>query len=206
MDDAHLQTARGDRPVKAAVLLGCVALGFVICAFAVWSVLAPISGAIVVQGIVAVQSHVQDVAHPRGGRVTALYVRDGDIVEAGAPLLTLDTGPIAADLSLVRNQMHAAQARKARLEAERDGAAFVPAAAAPDPSFWAAEQRLFETRREGFVRQMDLLRTRQDQLAEQITGTQEEYASTQDQLALVQSDLERLQPLVTRGLGGPRLT
>ena len=55
-----------------------------------WSVLARISGAVIVSGWVASESRNQAVEHIDGGTVRDILVRDGDTVAAGDVLLRFD--------------------------------------------------------------------------------------------------------------------
>ena len=58
--------------------------------FALWSVCVTLSGAVIAWGHVALMGHNHAVQHPTGGQVADLWVKEGDIVQMGAPLLRLD--------------------------------------------------------------------------------------------------------------------
>ena len=58
--------------------------------FALWSVCVTLSGAVIAWGHVALMGHNHAVQHPTGGQVADLWVKEGDIVQLGAPLLRLD--------------------------------------------------------------------------------------------------------------------
>ena len=60
--------------------------------------------------------------HPTGGVVGELRVRDGDRVKAGDIVMRLDETVTRANLAIVTKGLDELDARKARLEAERDGA------------------------------------------------------------------------------------
>ena len=60
--------------------------------------------------------------HPTGGVVGKLNVQDGDRVKAGDILVQLDDTVTRANLAIVTKGLDELGARKARLEAERDGA------------------------------------------------------------------------------------
>ena len=67
-------------------------------------------------------SNVKKVQHPTGGVVGKLNVQDGDRVKAGDILVQLDDTVTRANLAIVTKGLDELAARKARLEAERDGA------------------------------------------------------------------------------------
>ena len=89
--------------------------------FGVWSALAPLDGAAFAPGTVTVKSYNKVVQHLEGGIVAEILVRDGDLVEAGQPLLTLDDTQARASLEVVNSQYVALKMREARLISERDG-------------------------------------------------------------------------------------
>ena len=112
-----------------------------------------ITGAVIAQGQIVVDSNVKKVQHPSGGIVGELRVRDGDKVRAGDIVVRLDDTITRANLAIVTKGLNELMARKARLEAERDGAAadFVPKelteSANPDVApVLASEAKLFEAR------------------------------------------------------------
>ena len=65
---------------------------------------------------------MKKVQHPTGGVVGKLNVQDGDRVKAGDILVQLDDTITRANLAIVLKELDELAARKARLEAERDGA------------------------------------------------------------------------------------
>src|ERR1051326_3446472 len=87
-----------------------------------WAATTHIAGALIAQGSVVVDSNVKKVQHPTGGVVGKLNVQDGDRVKAGDILVQLDDTITRANLAIVTKGLDELTARKARLEAERDGA------------------------------------------------------------------------------------
>ena len=87
-----------------------------------WAATTQLSGALIAQGSIVVDSNVKKVQHPTGGIVGKLFVRDGDHVKAGDILVQLDETVMRANLAIITKGLDELMARKARLEAERDGA------------------------------------------------------------------------------------
>ncbi len=85
-----------------------------------WATYTSISGAIIAQGIIGVESKVKTVQHLDGGIVRKIDVRDGDKVEAGDLLLTLDGTSLRVNLNIVTNNLYELLARKAQLDAEQN--------------------------------------------------------------------------------------
>ena len=172
-------------------------LGIVIfLAFGVggWAGTVKMSGAIIAPGQIVVDSNVKKVQHPTGGIVGQLLVHDGDRVKAGQVLVRLDDTVTRANLAIVTKGLTELEARKARLESERDGddsVKFPPdlvaqAQSSPDvAAVLEGERRLFALRRAARVGQKAQLRQRVDQLKEEIRGFQAQKESKDKQVELI---------------------
>ena len=66
-----------------------------------WAATTQLSGALIAQGSVVVDSNVKKVQHPTGGIVGELLVHDGDHVKAGDVLVRLDETVLRANLAIV---------------------------------------------------------------------------------------------------------
>lgn len=88
-----------------------------------WAALAPLSSAARAPGVVGVESHRKTVQHLEGGIIKSIDVRDGERVENGQVLVTLEGTQQRAQLEVVRGEYFITQAREARLVAQRDGRA-----------------------------------------------------------------------------------
>ncbi|MCF8516929.1 MAG: HlyD family type I secretion periplasmic adaptor subunit [Rhodobacteraceae bacterium] len=200
---------------RTPLVLGWLTLLALVGGFGLWSVMTTISGAIVAPGRIEVEQNRQIVQHPDGGVVSEILVSEGDSVKAGDILLRLDGTLIRSELSIVEGQLFEAQARRARLEAERDGetAMEVPAEliqlAANNAE--AAEQlegqkRLFEARAETLSRTIDQLDKRRAQTLSQIDGIDAQSRALSSQLELIAKELADQQSLLERGLAqAPRV-
>lgn len=192
-----------------ALWVGWGTLAALVIGFGVWSVATTISGAIIASGRIEVELNRQVVQHPDGGVVAEILIAEGDPVQAGDILLRLDGTLLLSELGIVESQLFEAQARRARLEAERDGLAemTVPAPllakAALDPD--AAEQlegqrRLFAARAETVARTIEQLDKRRAQTLSQIDGINAQSSALTRQLDLVAQELADQQALLEKGL------
>jgi HlyD family secretion protein len=158
-----------------------------------WAGTMTLSGALIAQGSVVVDSNVKKVQHPTGGIVGQLNVRDGDRVKQGDILVRLDDTVTRANLAIVTKGLDELYARKARLESERDGRDSVkfPAellARADEPeiaSIVDGERKLFDLRRNARVGQKEQLRQRVDQLKEEIGGLKAQRISKEKETQLI---------------------
>ncbi len=192
----HLLTAGA----VSAVLLGGVG---------VWAGAAEFSGAVIASGLVVVDSASKKVQHAVGGTVGELRVRDGDRVRSGDVLLRLDATQTSVNLAIVTKSLDELFARRARLEAERDGLAQVampPEITARESAdeelarLVAGEQRLFELRRMSRAGQQAQLRERVQQLREQIAGVEEQIGAKREELDLIATELRGIRDLYEKNL------
>lgn len=175
--------------------------------FLLAATLVRITGAVVASGAVGVTSQVKVISHPTGGVLSELLVRDGARVAAGQPLMRFDTNVSAMGAEMTGASTDELRARRARLEAERDGAAVVrfpeELRAANSPAAAAAmvrEQRLFSLRRNEQTAQARLLREREQQSLAEIDSYQAQIAAVREQERLIAPELEGLRELYDRKL------
>src|SRR5437588_12952628 len=90
-----------------------------------WAATSELAGAVIAAGQIVVDTSVKKVQHPTVGIVKELHVRTGDRVKAGDLLIRLEDTQIRANLEMVRHSLDELTSRRARDEAERDGAAGV---------------------------------------------------------------------------------
>jgi HlyD family secretion protein len=164
-----------------------------------WAGTMSLSGALIAQGSVVVDSNVKKVQHPTGGIVGELRVRDGDRVKQGDVVVRLDDTVTRANLAIVTKGLDELSARKARLESERDGARTVsfPAdlldRATRDPDIAAivdGERKLFELRSTARTGQKAQLRQRIEQLNEEVRGLKAQRDSKEKETKLIEREKE----------------
>ena len=198
-----------DWSARGYIRAGLATLGGLALMLGLWGSGAELDGAVIAPGQIQVDQNRQIVQHPDGGVVAAIAVREGQSVQAGELLLSLDGTLLQSELSIVEAQLFELRARRARLEAERDDA---PAPAFPadltalaDTRPEVAEQiegqrRLFLARRDTLARQTEQLARRKAQTAAQIEGIDAQSAALTLQADLIASELADQQSLLDRGL------
>ncbi|SEN32481.1 Biotin-lipoyl like [Loktanella fryxellensis] len=188
------------------LLTGIVTIVVLVGGFGVWAVFATISGAVITQGQIEVDRNRQVIQHPDGGVVEEILVRENQLVAAGDLLIRLDSSAIVSELAVVEGQLFEILARRARLEAERDGAAtltFDPllqetGAAATD--LMDGQQFLFEARLDTLLRATEQLEQQRMQIASQVDGIAAQQTAMTEQTALIEEELTDQQSLLDRGL------
>ena len=207
MNDNIQSKARQSINRHTRIALGGVAL--LVFGLGGWAWTTELSGAVVAPGTVVVDSHVKKVQHPTGGVIGEILARDGDRVRAGDVVIRLDETVARANLSMVSKSIDEMYARKARLEAERDGAKTISfpeiLTIRSDEDFEVSdlmrgERKLFDSRREARAGLKSQLQERVAQLAEQIDGTKLQASAKADEIDLIASELVGVQELWKKNL------
>ncbi|HVX98867.1 MAG TPA: HlyD family type I secretion periplasmic adaptor subunit [Pseudorhodoplanes sp.] len=206
MSEAFAAQAR--ESIRRHMLAGLILVFVVVCGVGGWATTTQLAGALIAPGSVVVDSNVKKVQHPTGGVVGEVRVRDGDRVKAGDIVVRLDETVTRANLAIVTKGLDELTARKARLIAERDGAAaidFPPdllrRQADPDTgAALASERKLFELRRNARNGQRAQLRQRIQQLSEEIAGLTAQQAAKSREIALIERELAGVRDLYQKNL------
>lgn len=192
-----------DRSLRHAVILVSV----LVVVIALMASVIRVTGAVIGNGRLSVESSVKRVAHPSGGVIAALFVREGDRVRKGQPIMRFDnrvSGHSAATLDQSLEQLLAAQAR---LSAERDGSATVrypetlTASTASSARLAIAEaDRLFAARRSLRATEQEAIRERVYQAQQDVAATSAQLQGAENQRSFLTPELESLRSLYARQL------
>jgi HlyD family secretion protein len=191
------------RSIHRHVLAGLIIVLVLAGGVGGWAGTMTLSGALIAQGQVVVDSNVKKVQHPTGGIVGELRVRDGDRVKQGDVVVRLDETVTRANLAIVNKGLNELYARRARLESERDG---LPAVKFPDDLLERAsdpdvaalldgERKLFDLRSSARNGQKAQLRQRVEQLGEEIRGLKAQRESKEKEIKLIIREKEGVHDL-----------
>ncbi|MEQ9014678.1 MAG: HlyD family type I secretion periplasmic adaptor subunit [Marinovum algicola] len=204
-------TVLGDR-TRWPRRLGYATIAVFFGGFGLWSAGAPLASAALAPGVVNPEGSRKTIQHLEGGIIRAIHVGEGDAVEAGQPLVTLEDVQARAALEEVRERYVHLVAHEARLVAEQAGAAFVEIPAELNRAGPAGRQALhaqidlFASRRETLRGRHRILDQRVAQLERQIAGLERVIAAEDRQLALLGQEIATVEALVADGLAKmPRL-
>lgn len=204
----------GDKPglalysLRRHMFFGAGTILALFALFMAWLMLADLSGAVVANGKIVVESNAKVVQHPDGGIVGQIYVRNGDHVQAGDMLVRLDDTRARASLGIVESQIDALTARHMRLLAERDeqDVLVVPAVLAsrrdqPDiADLIHAQTRLFEARKNSLNGEKQQLQQKRRQLEERIYGLKAQKTANIEQGRHIADELSGLEMLFAKQL------
>ena len=150
-------------------------------------------------------SKIQKIQNLEGGIVAELFVSEGQIVEAGAPLISLDDTRFASNVGETEADRLAMLLRVERLSAEVDDRPLkfpadvlkaVPGQAASEESLYISRRQQLHDEIGGLQEQ---LIQRQQELRE-FTSKQSQYRNG---LALQRQEINRSEPLVAQGAVSP---
>jgi HlyD family type I secretion membrane fusion protein len=167
--------------MQDAIRIGLITLLASFGGLGSWAALAPLNGAVVGTGVLAVHGNRKTVQHREGGIVETLSVAEGDHVQQGQILIHLDGTQARASLDVHQAALAGDLALSARDLAEIAGAEridFPPALAQTDSiaaSVMARENTVFRNHRTLLQEQLAVIDQRIVQAHRQADGAQAQY-------------------------------
>lgn len=179
-----------------------------ICGTSVWASTAPLASAVVAQGLFVATGQNRLVQHLEGGIIREILVREGEIVNAGQPLVLLDDTSIKAEVRRLEIKEATLLATKARLDTERLGARTITypdeiQSRIADPEVArtvAAQNSLFQSRMAEFEAQRQINERQIGAIEREIEGLNAQMASAREQLTLNSEELQGAEKLYGKGL------
>ncbi|TVQ30432.1 MAG: HlyD family type I secretion periplasmic adaptor subunit [Geminicoccaceae bacterium] len=190
--------------VRSPLLVAALAGGVFFGGLLAFSFAFPMATGAVADGELVHLSNRLPLGHSEGGRVAAVFVRDGDRVEAGDPLLALEDPELERQLTVLEQRTAEARITIARFDAliaEED--VLQPAFAVPD-DLLARHRSLLARERETLTQRLQLLQERIGLKEAEIRGLREVERARASEFGEVQSQVALLEELERRG-AAPRL-
>jgi HlyD family type I secretion membrane fusion protein len=159
----------------------------------------------VASGNVVVETNTRQVQHQEGGIVKSIFVKNGDVIEAGDLLIRLDDTITNANLSVIIKQLIELYAQEARLTAEQQG---VEQIAFADNGFEQDVQKdirdsqvgLFNARKNSLDGKRQQLREQIVQFQSKITGLEAQREAKIAETLIVEDELANLDDLLGQQL------
>ena len=107
---------------KGTVNFGIFVIFMLVGVFGIWLGMAPLNSAAVAVGKINVVSNKKIIQHLEGGVVDKIFVKDGDVVKAGDPLVEIKNAALQSEIGIVRADYLRTSAIASRLEAQKDDA------------------------------------------------------------------------------------
>lgn len=204
----HAASVAADDPKSDIRIGAAIAILFFVVLLG-WAALTPLDAAVRANGFISVLGNRQAVQHPTGGVVTALDVREGQEVRAGAILLELSAPETRAAERALTSDYFTLLAQRARLVAEQSGQrSFQPPAefagltgADRQLAQAALRMQIGEMRARGasLAAQQSVLGQRGRQLVEQQTGYAQQRESLVEQQRILGDELEGMREVAKKG-------
>lgn len=201
------EVIQAPRDTNGPARLGLIGISIAVAGLLVWSMLAPLNSAIVASGSFIASSRNKIVQHFEGGIITAILVREGDVVEAGQPMLRLDKTAAEAMVARLNLKHITNRAMAARLLAEsgEKKAVVFPASLSTKAtglglSTVLSSQRIeFKNRRQKFTSEIGIYVQRREAIAQEIAGLKSQRRALGSQLKFIKRELRGIQKLYKRG-------
>ncbi|MFV9875383.1 MAG: HlyD family type I secretion periplasmic adaptor subunit [Rickettsiales endosymbiont of Dermacentor nuttalli] len=196
-----LQNARS--PIVFGIWVLIVTFGI----FGLWATFAPLDSAVIAQGKIVVDSNRKTIQHLEGGIIEKIYIKDGDHVKVGDPLILLSSARAKSDLDSLISQERALQAHEDRLRAERDQADSITFsqelllhANIPEIKTNIESQiNLFNTRKKFIDEKIHVIRKKIEQHKDEIGSYESQKQSLLSQFKINEEQIRTLEPLVKKG-------
>ncbi len=174
--------------------------GLIVFAFVAWAAVTEVDEVTLSEGQVMPAGSVRSVQHLEGGLVEDIMVRDGQLVEAGDILISLEPTAAKADLLQLQARKAALSLEAERLRAfvedrESDFATF-----SDDRQMIEDQARILELQRAARDRQLEVLRTRIEQRRAELASLLEQRLSLEKQRDILAEQVEMRRELESRGL------
>ncbi|KKW92767.1 HlyD family type I secretion periplasmic adaptor subunit [Sphingobium chungbukense] len=196
---------RPDRDMRTGIIIAV--LFFVV--FLGWAAFARLDAAAYAAGRLTVAGQRQSVQHRDGGVVGAIFVKEGQHVRQGQPLMELAAADVRAQARMYGAQYIELQAQRARLIAEQLGANHVewPAefATLQGQEKEDAQEAIklqttqFNSRSSVLTAQTGVLREQASQVQETARGYRSQLAASSEQARLIGEELDSLQDVAEKG-------
>ncbi|WP_420332486.1 HlyD family type I secretion periplasmic adaptor subunit [Roseibium sp.] len=191
------------RTVRKHLFFSLFVTIFVVVGIGGWATFTEISGAVVSSGTVVVESNIKQVQHREGGIVRQINVKDGDLVESGDLLLSLDDTVTRANLAVITKQLRELTAQELRLEAERDE---LRAISWPEDRIESlgdierGQQLLLEARQNSKEGRKNQLEEQIRQFNKQSEGLEAQVTAKDSEIELIKEELADLDGLLDKQL------
>lgn len=203
-----LDDAPENPPIERWQRLGALIIICGLGGFLLWASTFQLSGGAYATGMVRLSDEKQSVAHMEGGVIRRLNVAEGDKVTAGQELVMLDDYNSETDLAILEKRRFEMMARKARLEAVRDGLEQIifPVELVNAKGnelvdeVVSAQERQFKADRTEIDGQKNILQQQNAQYQSIIQSLEIQLESGRRQIELIAEEVAGVEKLLARGL------
>lgn len=193
-----------DTNIWPPLIRGLVIILIGVGGFLVWAVKAPLDAGVVADGTVTVSSNRKTIQHLSGGRVTDIFMKEGEAVKKNQVLMRLDTLQLDMRYSALSAQYISAKTSEDRLLAERNGADSITFSDNLTKHFannkrlaesQQLQAKLFETRRKNIQDELSMIDESLDGLVGQTENLNKIKGYREHQFTLINRELGAIRAL-----------
>lgn len=171
------------------VLFGMSTLFVLVLIVGGWMGTAPLTSSSVAEGSVSADGDKKTVQHLEGGKITAIHVKDGDLVTKGQVLIKLRDVHRKAQLDILQSDYQDAIALLSRLEAQKDAkSSIVFSKDLTDENAIKDQKNIFTTTLKSIENEKLITKKRIVQLKNQILGNKALIKSKEKRLASMKEE------------------
>lgn len=198
-----MKTMQAD--TRRTIRISLISIGALFILLLLMGTVFRLTGAVIAQGDVSVESRIKEITHPNGGVISEILVKDGQRVKKGDLLIRLDTAVSDVSSAAAGSSLHSMMVRRSRLEAERDGNSIYGAPKALPATSTVAEmtnkeRMLFDLRRRSMAESHAQMRERMAQSEQEALSIQAQMLSVDRQRTLIEKERKGIQQLYDKGL------
>ena len=174
----------------------------VVVLFILWATLTEIDEITRGSGEVVPSGKNQMVQNLEGGIVKEIFVKIGDIVEKGDPLLKIDNKKSESQKSATQIKVLELKAKMIRLEAESQGKDFTVSDSMEQmgPILIKNERELFKSRQRQYLAGIKVLEEQKRQKIEEIKEIKQRILHLKESEKLIKEEVSMMQPMVAQGV------
>ncbi|GKW43116.1 HlyD family type I secretion periplasmic adaptor subunit [Pectobacterium parvum] len=177
------------------------AIGAFFLFFILWTGLANIDEVTRGDGKAIPSSRLQKIQNLEGGIITEVFIREGQVVNAGDPLLRLDDTRFASNVGETEADRLALLSRIERLNAEVSGQELVLSEeiTTQAPKIAAGEKELYNSRRQQLHNEISGLEEQLIQRQQELRDFSAKEIQFRNSLGLLQQEIKMSEPLIAEG-------
>lgn len=207
--EERLEASIKSPPVRRVVRTSLLVMALTLIPFVGWATMTTLERAVIATGFLIPEGRKKTVNLLEPGILRRMLVREGQIVDAGQPLLQLDVTQAESQADQARALFWGGRAKITRLRAEQGEvrtlhfADDLMRAGAGDPAirvFLEAEQALFEARWKAYDGNVAIQERNIAQFREQLTGVRAQREASEAQLKSAKEQLAGMRTLQQQGL------
>lgn len=173
-----------------------------VATFFLWASLTKINLHVRGPGKVIPSGKVRLIQHLEGGIINEIFVKEGQVVEAGDSLFHLANTRAESDMKEIQVALTALHIKRIRLQAERDDSAqlvYNDEVMAKHPSYVLSETQIFQSRKAELSEKVKGLEKRMSQKVLKLDELETNVANLEDEMKNAQEQLEIRKKLLRTG-------